>query len=1154
MLRRRINTVLGNLADQGLPFVKGGNFLGGRMPVDHIDDVLNGYVEDGLQYIRGGELPHIDDVLSEPSLPHIDDVLEDYAQRDIKYLRGGNQDLVIDQMIAKLREAREKSREKIEQAKQFVMKGGMMTNVKYLKQHFDRKKAMRGGVFKVNTSAPGQDVEVPFRDYAQYIGYLPTVDNVFKLATMSITIDSVVGDAPADDLRTPLYNRLDTVLKSINSPTQLYDLAAHIKNQRFDKFINSEENRKDLLEKVRHRLSELEQPSVFNYEDKIYSVTPALVPNDQDQYYAPILIDRIVNNSSNTAAKDERLNAIISALDTDMLLGNDNSAGIIVGDTLSISKRINDIYSRAFEELSEKSVGDEAVDDEDVEAVDDEDVDDEDVEDVDEQTDQSSEPQPVSTPVVAEQSEGTSTSPSTPKDELEAILAKKIVPGPGPKSYSYIDKIVKIYDLVKNNKSSFEEGFLSNRRGEISNKRYLIKTYATRPLETNKYENIKIDELGEWYDFISFAFGITLDRLSGLISGSDSEDAVAVLAETDALLDNATERNIANLQDQKGNTEGSSSSTFVAADDATDLNSSISEMDPAKIAKGAVVLNELASEHNTDAIKAPLVPIPGNTQSSGKAPMSQEEIDQMNASALNELYNEARGIENSIVGDIRTEPEEKKEISSLMRQIKKMYNSGVPIDTKSGSISMSIKRLKEIGQDVDSRDQVYYEDEYDEILPHSGPTERITVDDDDDDDTESEDDATAPATISRTLGTNMQAQTTAFTKQPVTLRGNLPGTAAPSTAAPSTAVPGTAVPGTAVPRRAVPSTAVPGTAVPGTAVPGTAVPGTAVPAHLTAPLPDMSSLYSPYDYETDDDDVVTDIKYKDDVRPNPPRAIVGTVQADKLRREERSLLAARQKAVEAGDVADENRYIARLAVIKRELRRLQRTQDERSKLVTPSHVEKSKNAAVLTKALKSRVKKEESETVPVIKNTNPGPKSKHNKKARTIDDILEERVERSHATGKKKVKDSEDEKPKKRATKKKVVESESDKEVVKKKRTKKVVEPEPESESEEELIEVIKKKRTPKKQETERPKVRKTPGIKRVDPYTTVSTMGSKPKVQRTVTKTGPKQASGSKTAAKKPKQRRAPNKWNMHMQATRDKYPGLDFVDLVKKAKATYK
>lgn len=1140
------------------------------MPVDQIDDVLNGYAENGLQYIRGGELPHIDDVLSEPLLPHIDDVLEDYAQRDIKYLRGGNQDLVIDQLLERLRKATERIGERAEELAGVKPHGGMFTSGKQFKRYFggagSKSKTKKKKSGKAKSSGTRRDensedtLDMKVRDYNRRLDEIYNRDR---------------SRNPRRDIqqkRTDRYSdreNLTTLLNKITSDTDITGSLVAF-NQLVKKATTYDSDMS-----VRHT-SPSEIGNIFSG-----TMDAIVLRNDFDRTKAALMR----SYSDNAKKYKKYLEAIKNGLEDNLRL-IDTKKRSEVADLMQKSNAdfarikpsdIKQLINEVNTQLNDKDIV----------------------------IDLAVGPPELPSSTTSSSSSSTSTT-SAPTEEFNAILHSDM---------SRDEKVRLLFEEWMKDRN-YTPGFLKGKEGEFllnadsdtgkapaqSVVANTIIQYADR--KNNPDSKSTASKLGREYisgpagtlvrAFLMNAYDITtnddLDDLirsgaqkfaKGVSGVSESAKGLLVSVEQLAVALQEYQEASASLQEAKGDTDAlstqdeepvqpaqpvqdeepaqdeepvqgedtpvqSSSGTSEtapivgetiaviegatdAAEAAVDLSADVLVVDHDNVA-AALEAKRIEAEEQAEKLRretskliSEKVAAEARRRNTAKAaterieraeaetariankqldtnqPEHIDDVLEQNEETLQKLYDDVQQIANRIREDARSTAEERGEAIALMNNAEETLQSNIAtFENKKGYITVYKTSLENIENDVTNRSGPA-PPLPNPLIPENTVTtatnEFITYD------SESEDDATAPADVSRTSGTNMQAQTTTSTNQPITLRGNLPGTA--------------------------------------------------LPAHLTTPLPNMSSLYSPYDYETDDDDVVADVKYKEDVRPNPPRAIVGTVQADKLRREERSLLAARQKAVEAGDVAAENRYIARLAVIKRELRRLQRTQDERSRLATPSHVEKSKNAAVLTKALKSRVKKEESQTVPVIKNTNPGPKSKHNKEARTIDDILEERIERSHATGKKKVKVSEDEKPKKRATKKKVVESESDKEVVKKKRTKKVVEPEPESESEEELIEVIKKKRTPKKQE---PVVRKTPGIKRVDPYTVVSTMGSKPKVQRTVTKTGPKQASGSKTAAKKPKQRRAPNKWNMHMQATRDKYPGLDFVDLVKKAKATYK
>jgi hypothetical protein len=312
------------------------------------------------------------------------------------------------------------------------------------------------------------------------------------------------------------------------------------------------------------------------------------------------------------------------------------------------------------------------------------------------------------------------------------------------------------------------------------------------------------------------------------------------------------------------------------------------------------------------------------------------------------------------------------------------------------------------------------------------------------------------------------------------------------------------------------------------------------------------SLYADIDYEDDYED-----EYLQPTRFNPPRPIVGSVQANKLRKEERDLIDARQRASDKGDTHGENRIIARLALIKRELRRLQRNKDETIQEPQTSYKGRSKKADLLTKALKKQVKKDESDKTVKVKNTNPGPKSSHNRKAKMIEPVLEEDVviakKKSKAKNvtplkpkkrtKKALPTSDDDEPLKPAKRvKKTLPITDDDEPTKTKRTKTKRVPKEEVESEEEIVVEV-KKATGKKL---------LKGVKKTDPYTTVSKVGSKPKpiIKKTTTKKPA--TSGSKTS--KPKQKRAPNRWNMHMSKMRLAHPGMDFGELVQLAKKTYK
>lgn len=303
-------------------------------------------------------------------------------------------------------------------------------------------------------------------------------------------------------------------------------------------------------------------------------------------------------------------------------------------------------------------------------------------------------------------------------------------------------------------------------------------------------------------------------------------------------------------------------------------------------------------------------------------------------------------------------------------------------------------------------------------------------------------------------------------------------------------------------------------------------------------------LYS----ETDDEDAIDD-EYIQPTRFNAPRVIVGTVQANKLRKEERELIDARQRASDKGDTLAENRIIARLALVKRELRRLQRTKDESIQEPQASYKERAKDAAVLTKALKKQVKKDESDKTVKVKNTNPGPKSSHNKKASMVEPVLEEDIviakKKSDAKNKMPTKTVKP-KPVKRTKKTAPISDDDDEPLkpVKSKRTKKAPVSEEEVESEEEVIVKV-KKATGKKL---------LKGVKKTDPYTTVSKVGSKPKPLITKTTTKKPAPSGSKTPVKKPKLKRAPNKWNMHMSKMRLAHPEMEFAALVQLAKKTYK
>lgn len=282
----------------------------------------------------------------------------------------------------------------------------------------------------------------------------------------------------------------------------------------------------------------------------------------------------------------------------------------------------------------------------------------------------------------------------------------------------------------------------------------------------------------------------------------------------------------------------------------------------------------------------------------------------------------------------------------------------------------------------------------------------------------------------------------------------------------------------------------------------------------------LAPIYSDLDYSdmTDPDE-----DYKEAVRPNPPKRIVGSVQAKKLRDEERDLLAKRQRAADKGDIPAENRIIARLALVRRELRRLDRKYAEQAKDKPATHVPYDKAAKKLTSELKAKVSQPPPKDKPV-KDTNPAPTTERDKNAKKLDTILEKKVKKIE---KKIIKKPA--KPKK-TKKQMVVDTDDEHEVTS-------------SESEAEAEVIVKAKRTRTKKE---PKPKKVPKPKatgsKIVPVTVVSKVGSRTAM------------SGSKTSATKTKAKRAPNRWNAHMSAVRAKHPELDFADAVTLAKSTYK